>query len=291
MLRTELSTLVIVVGLSSACAPQPVFRTAEVADTDGRSQNGGPASPTDARDAGPDVSGSEGSGGVSSIDGAPPASAERRDGPLPIGEPPPSASNVALLVVRSIAPVRSDDAKLAARLQGKGFVVRLAADSDSPVQAPDVDVVVISGSSRSATVAAKYTAAAVPVVCLEPDTFGRMRMTGTADGSSGEATTSQLTITSQDHRMAAGKTGTFAVTTAAEDLGWGVPAASAARVAAIAGMQGRYAVFSYEKGTAMFGMMAPARRAALFIQNTLAERLTPAGWQMFDAAIDWAVGR
>jgi hypothetical protein len=55
-------------------------------------------------------------------------------------------------------------------------------------------------------------------------------------------------------------------------------------------MPNRVAIYSYEKGAMMVGgTPAPARRVGIFVHVGVADRLTPAGWQLFDAAIDWAL--
>ncbi len=41
----------------------------------------------------------------------------------------------------------------------------------------------------------------------------------------------------------------------------------------------------------MVGMRAPGRRVALFVRIGVADKPTRAGWQLFDAAVDWAMGR
>ena len=120
-----------------------------------------------------------------------------------------------------------------------------------------------------------------------------MRLTGDGDNAQGNTTGTQITITAQ-HPIVAGQTGTVAVTSGAANFGWGLPAESAARIATVTGMANRYAIFAYEKGALLVGMPAtpaPARRTVLFIHTMVSPRLTPAGWQIFDAAVSWTLGR
>ncbi|HPD18529.1 MAG TPA: CBM9 family sugar-binding protein, partial [Candidatus Goldiibacteriota bacterium] len=50
-------------------------------------------------------------------------------------------------------------------------------------------------------------------------------------------------------------------------------------------------IFCYETGATMYNSVkAPARRVGLFLQDTTAASLTTAGWQLFDAAVEWALG-
>ena len=52
----------------------------------------------------------------------------------------------------------------------------------------------------------------------------------------------------------------------------------------------RLHLFAYEAGAAMVGATAAARRVALPFSDLGATGLTTEGWQLFDAAVAWAVG-
>jgi hypothetical protein len=297
--------------LASACAPQPVSR--EVAEVDAgappardgavapltppRPAVAPPSAPLDARPA--DTAPPAGRDAAS----RPPDTARPPDAsPVSIDPPvrPPDArveippAPTALLVVGVLNPLPTDDGQLKVRLEGNGLTVKLGQDSGPATQADGVDLVVISGSSAGAMVAGKFTTIAVPVVCLEPVVLAPMRLTAAGDNGHGNATGNQITITAAEHPIAAGQSGTIAVTAGAANFGWGLPAESATRIAQVAGMANRYAVFAYERGAMLVGAPAtpaPARRVALFVHSLVADRLTPAGWQIFDAAVSWALGR
>ena len=91
--------------------------------------------------------------------------------------------------------------------------------------------------------------------------------------------------------LAAGLTGRVAVTTAASSFTWGRPGAGAVVVARQVGTTGHATVFGYERGAAMVGLTAPARRVGLFLSDSTPSRLTSQGWTLFDAAVRWASGR
>jgi hypothetical protein len=201
---------------------------------------------------------------------------------------------IALLVVGSTMPLGNDDDKLRQRLENNGLTVRLALDTGAPAAADGASLVVISGSSLGSNVGNKYTGLAIPVLCLEPAILAAMRLTGAGDAAQGNATGTQITITASEHPVAGGLTGTVDVTQGPVNFGWGLPGESATRIATLAGMANRYAVFAYEKGAMLVGMPplpAPARRVVLFIHTLVADRLTPAGWKVFDAAVGWSLGR
>jgi hypothetical protein len=278
--------------LAAACAPQSVLRDVEIVDG-GPGRDGTPsrdgarvATPSDGgRDTAPGIRDAAPRPADRGVDGAsidPPAR-------VPDAAPNPPPAGTALLVVGAVMPLAMDDDKLKTRLEARGLAVKLGLDSGPITQAAGVDLVVLSGTSMGANLGEKYQALPVPVLCLEPAVFAAMRLTASGETAQGNATGTQITITAS-HPIAGGRTGTFAVVTGAVNFGWGLPAETADRIATVTGMPNRYAVFSYEKGTTMVGMPAPARRVALFVHTMVADRLTPAGWQIFDSAVDWAVG-
>ena len=72
-------------------------------------------------------------------------------------------------------------------------------------------------------------------------------------------------------------------------LVWGVPGIEAIKIATLDNDQTRCAVFAYDKGAQMTGMLAPAKRVGFFLYRKMTSYLTPEGWALFDAAVDWAL--
>ena len=87
--------------------------------------------------------------------------------------------------------------------------------------------------------------------------------------------------------LAAGLTGTVAVSTAADTLPQGNPGAAAVIVARLPGTT-TASDFAYDTGAAMPGLAAPARRVGLFLGDNTAAIFTANGWALFDAAVTWA---
>jgi hypothetical protein len=72
---------------------------------------------------------------------------------------------------------------------------------------------------------------------------------------------------------------------------WGTPGRGAAIVALAGGGPRRAAHFVYEAGAALTtGAAAPARRVGTFLDHATSDRLTDAGWALFDASLVWATG-
>ena len=73
------------------------------------------------------------------------------------------------------------------------------------------------------------------------------------------------------------------------DFGWGIPGPAALRGATVAGDPNRFAIFGYDTGAQMVGMVAPAKRAAFAIRETLAANLSSDGSKLFDALLNWVL--
>ncbi|MCA1592538.1 MAG: hypothetical protein LC754_07795 [Acidobacteria bacterium] len=74
-------------------------------------------------------------------------------------------------------------------------------------------------------------------------------------------------------------------------LSWGKPNVNAVTVVTIVGDTTKIVIFGYERGAAMPGLVAPARRVGLFMYDTTAVSFHGPGRRLFDAAIKWATGR
>jgi hypothetical protein len=196
-----------------------------------------------------------------------------------------------LLVVGDITLSWGDEA-LVARLETLGFAAVVVADSIlSPGDADGMDLVVISESVPSASVAGAILAPArVPLLCLEPSQLAGLGMTGTSSGTDfgSVAGATQVQIVAPAHPLAAGLSGAPTVLSAAASLGWGKPAGTAAKVATVIGDSGKATVFGYEAGAVMASARARGRRVGWFASVAAVAGLSPDGWRMFDAAVRWA---
>ncbi len=156
-----------------------------------------------------------------------------------------------------------------------------------------VRLVLISSSVASTSVGTTFKTTPVPVIVWEYGLFDDMGMSGTSSGPNFGETglITQLTISQPSHPLAAGLSGTVTVHTTAQRMayGSGLPA-SAITVAHVPGTSGRSLIWGYESGAAMVGLNAPARRVGLFFHDASGSNATPQGWQLFDAAVLWALG-
>jgi hypothetical protein len=169
-----------------------------------------------------------------------------------------------------------------------GYTVTVVDDAASvAADANGKQVVVISSSSVSGSVNTKFRTTTVPVVTWEPGLFDDLGMT--ALGTSEVTGQQNLAIVAPGHPLAAGLSGTIAVTSVTSPFAAGSPNANATVVARIPGAT-TASLFAYELGATMPGLVAPARRVALFMSDNTAAVFNASGTALFNAAIGWAVG-
>ena len=169
-----------------------------------------------------------------------------------------------------------------------GYTVTVVDDAASvAADANGKQVVVISSSSVSGSVNTKFRTTTVPVVTWEPGLFDDLGMT--ALGTSEVTGQQNLAIVAPGHPLAAGLSGTIAVTSVTSPFAAGSPNANATIVARIPGAT-TASLFAYELGATMPGLVAPARRVALFMSDNTAAVFNASGTALFNAAIGWAVG-
>jgi RHS repeat-associated protein len=198
---------------------------------------------------------------------------------------------LALLVVGQTALVPGDTALQTRLTTNLGFAVSVvSASAATAADANGKALVVISESVTDTQVNTKFRSVAAPVLVLEPLLFDDMGLTlGTVNSDFGtQSGQTQVVITGAGHPMAAGLSGTRVVTTAAQPIGWGVPASSAVKVATIANAPSQFAVFGYPTGATMASsFVAPGRRVGWFGSAAAMAALAPDGWLLFDAAVKW----
>lgn len=206
--------------------------------------------------------------------------------PTPTSTPP---SGDVLMVVGTI-PMNSTDTEVFNRLTNLGYIV--ATVEDDVATASDADgkaLVYISSTAFSTVLGSTFRDVPVPMVVAESLVFDEMGMTAPGDNGTIE---SQLDISIVDagHPLAAGFSGQVTVLTFANQMRWGLPNGNAAVVATVVGDAGKCTIFAYEAGAGMVGLNAPARRVGFFLSALTGAALNGTGWQLFDAAVLWAVG-
>lgn len=203
-----------------------------------------------------------------------------------------SCSAKKILFVGSSAPLEARDEPLRRYLFALGHTVTVR--TAAAVQATDAngqDLVIISESTESVEVNRKLSELAVPIITWEGWLQDDLKMTGAATNSDYGENLKQQTIRLVDttHPLAAGLAGVVTtVTNNRAKFHWGKPNGNATVVAVEVANAQHAMIYAYEQGAQMVSMSAPARR--IFMHNATGPSLTTEGWQLFEAAVNWAVG-
>lgn len=203
-----------------------------------------------------------------------------------------AAPKAPALLVAGNATLAKGDAAVQRRLQLLDYPVVLRTDSAATTaDATGKSLVLVSSTVTSGNVNTKFKSVAVPVLTWESALGRYMGMTGQNSvsdfGTSGSQTS--LLIENPSHPLAAGLSGNVAVVSPAQTFSWGVPNANAISIASLTGNTTRKVIFGYETGATMFGLAAPARRLAFFLEDATASAWNASGQALFDAAVTWSV--
>jgi hypothetical protein len=207
----------------------------------------------------------------------------RTHGDPPPPPPPPSGKD-ALFVVGSMT-LGAGDAAVRDRLVAGGYSV--VSVDDGAVTAGDAtgrDVVLVSSTSDSQLVKATLRDVAAPVVIWKPALYDDMGLTPA--GAYGVTKTTTVAIVNAAHPLAAGRTGSVTLLTAAENMPWGQVEPSASVVATVSGNP---AIFAYSAGATLpGGGNAAGCRVGFPAYHTSPSRFTVDGGALFDVAVAWA---
>jgi hypothetical protein len=213
------------------------------------------------------------------------------DGPVDLGPGEPVGGGKSVLLVMGFVPpatVRPGDLKLKARLEMRGFTVKIGDDDGLATQAMGTQLVIIT-ETAGAQVGTKYRDLNLPVICHEPMLFDDMRLTAAA-GAAGTTSTMEITQTGMGHPLAAGQMATVTIAPMALSAAYGAPAMTAERIATMPGQAATQStIFGYASGAMMATGTAPAKRVGLFVTDAMANGMNETGWKLFDAAVDWAL--
>jgi hypothetical protein len=213
---------------------------------------------------------------------------------IAVGTPPPQA----LLIVGNAAPtLNASDTGIKARLESQGWQVSVVGAAASQTgDATGKQLIITSSTVPSGDVGDKFRATAVPVINWEGALQDNFLMTLDQDtvtrGATAGTTWTQINIVKADHPLAAGLGAGLKTVSAVTDFSWGVPATSAAIIAAAPDDPSHATIYAYDTGSTLIDgtTKAPARRVHFLMTDNTFAALNADGLKLFDAAVAWAAG-
>lgn len=168
-----------------------------------------------------------------------------------------------------------------------GYEVELVSGLEaSAAMADGKCAVLLSSVGTSNDVNTKFLGVEVPVIVWEHALLDDMGMVVTAT-TQGTIAGDSIDIVDPAHPLAAGLSGTVAIQSAIDHVGWGVAGASV--VATVTNVPTYATIFYYEAGDTMPStIVAPARRVALPFANEATAVPTKAAVDLFVAAVQWS---
>jgi hypothetical protein len=201
-----------------------------------------------------------------------------------------SGSLKGYIVITGTGTPTPGDLVMIGRIKAHGFQdLKSVTDLDvTPEMVAGADLVVISSSAESGPFKAKLKDVTLPVLVVEDAEFTLM---GMATSGNHDAGVSQVTIVPAGAALVGTATGTPTFSSKPGDLGWGAGTNAATVVigATMPGNPAHAAIFGYEKGAQMSGMVAPGKRAGFAIRETLAANLNADGLKLFDSILEWVL--
>jgi|GEM_PF-842710 len=214
------------------------------------------------------------------------------DGDIPLPPPPSCEFDGRALFVVGDPDLNPSDARVRQRLEDFGFDVETVDDDDVSAQdAADAALVVISKTVLSSTLGTAFTPLPVPVLTFEIALYDDLGLVAPGAGGFGGESDRTAAFVAADAAPPGGPVGTVEIFDEPRRLNWARPVSSARVLATLTETDPRAVAFAVDSGGALAnGRTAAARRVGLGLNDDAAERLTPAGWRLFDTAVEWLAG-
>lgn len=204
----------------------------------------------------------------------------------------PAPQGRAVLVTGTI-PLVGTDVQFKTALEAAGLDVEVLQEKDAtPARVIGARLILLSyGMTSTAFAAEAFVDVPVPIILTEHNLLPRLRMSQ-AHGYTGRMTA--ITFV-PGHELAGGLTGDVDVYTTRQEFFWGTPGPAAIRIAHAIGQPERVTFFAFEKGGAMDGAVAPARRVQFFHATHSPDPIDPnrylnaTGLRLLDATIAWCL--
>ncbi|MFE5320568.1 hypothetical protein ACFQ88_17810 [Paenibacillus sp. NPDC056579] len=173
--------------------------------------------------------------------------------------------------------------------------VTIVADKELTVDhAKGQSLIFVSESVNSGKIGDKFVNTPVPVIYAEPQSTSDTGMSETESYGSLTGSNAIKTIQIKDskHQLAAGMQDKVDVYKDNGKMGFAIPGKEAAVIATVPGEEQKATIFAYEKGAKnVRGNTVAAREMYFYLFNGEEINQTDNGWKLFDAAVNWTLGK
>jgi hypothetical protein len=201
---------------------------------------------------------------------------------------------ILLVSADGTSTTRPQEIAMVERLEYLGYkVIHMTDNAATTADAGGKVCVIISGSCNQTLVNTNFRDVTVPVITMNRLLYDDMMLTGPTSGTDyGSNSEQQYTDMSDTaHPIASGLTGDdVRINTIGVSVSWAIPGSGSRIVSKLRNSSTKALIFTYDSGSSMVGMNAPARRAGFYWipHDTELVSNTSAGWALFDATVDWA---
>jgi len=198
-----------------------------------------------------------------------------------------------ILMITGASALNSSEEVLRQRLIDRNYLVTNLADTTATAaDGENKSMVLICSSVLSANVGAKFRSTGVPVLCYESHLFDDFGMAGPVSGTDYGTRLQQtqlfLSDEENDPLLRNLATGLQSIVSTPSTFTWGRPVAGAKISGWITASAEEAAIFRFETGASLAGgLVAPARRMGLMLEDQTAGALTSTGWSLVERAVDW----
>jgi hypothetical protein len=202
----------------------------------------------------------------------------------------PDTSRKALFVGRE----SGGDAIVIKHLKALGFEVDVIADKELTAdKALGRSLVYVSSTVNSGKVSNKLKASPVPVVYAESQNMGDVDLSGReTDTDNGDFVGKTVRMQAENHPIASGLKGDVDVYKQDGKIGFIVPSKEGVIVASAPDNDKKAVICVFEKGSKnMSNESVPARQVYFYLVGGEEVNQTDNGWKLFDATIQWAIGK
>jgi hypothetical protein len=169
-----------------------------------------------------------------------------------------------------------------------GRTVTVIDDGDVPAGGlSGYGLIVVSTNASTSTIDTKLYASTTPVLTWNANFYGRLKL---ASSTGDQSSQTRIAVIEPNHPAVAGVGTSPTVLTSSGSLPYGTPPSTALKLARIASSTTRWTIFAVRPGSKLTDGKGAAGCRIAFAAPSNWSTVAPAGWQLFDQTVAWALG-